>query len=139
MFRTVILTLGFVASLVAARPSIDSVKRATAYEIRGVTDPIFHLYLQALPGSASKPVLGPAASADNYTISNAIRSSTTGRYLNINTAPTSYKPLSFGSTSNTTAWGLEGDTIITTTGSTYGRRMQALRKSEYEERLIEKL
>jgi hypothetical protein len=43
-------------------------------------------------------------------------------YLNIATASTSYKPLVWGATGETTAWGLEGDTIITVRGSSYGRR-----------------
>jgi hypothetical protein len=43
-------------------------------------------------------------------------------YLNIGTSTTSYLPLSFNSTASTTAWGLEGDTIITESTSSYGRR-----------------
>ena len=50
----------------------------------------------------------------------------TSQYINIVPASTSYKPLALAATSNTTAWGLEGDTLITTTGSSFGRREAAL-------------
>lgn len=66
--------------------------------------------------------MGPESTADNFTIGGTIQSKKTGQYLNIQTASTSYKPLVFGATGDTTAWGLEGDTIITVTGSSYGRR-----------------
>jgi hypothetical protein len=134
------LTLATLASIALALPN-PSKPAASSYQIRSDQDPVYHLYLQALPGSgkkahpnsnlniemltnhpASTPVLGPASSGDNYTIGSTIQSVTTKQYLNINTASTSYKPLSFGSSANTTAWGLEGDTIITVQGSTYGRR-----------------
>lgn len=78
-------------------------------------------YINLLP-TASKPVLGPEASAETYLIDSTIQSTNTSAYLNINDADTSYKLLSLGETSNTTAWGLEGDTIVTTEGSVYGRR-----------------
>jgi hypothetical protein len=47
-------------------------------------------------------------------------------YLNIGTSSTSYLPLYFNSTASTTAWGLEGDTIITESGSSYGRQLNFL-------------
>jgi hypothetical protein len=37
---------------------------ATIGKIRGVRDPIYHLYLQASSKSASTPVLGPEGSGD---------------------------------------------------------------------------
>lgn len=100
--------------------------RAEAYEIRGVSDPIYHLYLQPSPTDASTPVLGPVATAEFYDITTTIQSTNTSMYLNIGTATTSYLPLSFSKTANTTAWGLEGDTIITTTASSYGRQLNFL-------------
>ena len=66
--------------------------------------------------------MGPESSADDFTIGSTIQSKKTSQFLNIQTASTSYKPLVWGKTGDTTAWGLEGDTIITTTGSSYGRR-----------------
>jgi len=67
-------------------------------------------------------VLGPESAADDFTIGGTIQSKNTGKYLNIQTASTSYKPLVWGPAGDTTAWGLEGDTIITVQGSSYGRR-----------------
>lgn len=66
--------------------------------------------------------MGPEAASEYFVIGDTIQSTNTSMYLNIGESTTSYLPLSFGATANTTAWGLEGDTIITTTGSTYGRR-----------------
>ena len=66
--------------------------------------------------------MGPESSADDFTIGSTIQSKKTSQFLNIQTASTSYKPLVWGATGDTTAGGLEGDTIITTTGSSYGRR-----------------
>jgi hypothetical protein len=71
---------------------------------------------------ASIPVLGPETAADEFTIGGTIQSKKTSLYLNIATASTSYKPLVWGTTGDTTAWGLEGDTIITVQSSSYGRR-----------------
>ncbi|OCL14812.1 hypothetical protein AOQ84DRAFT_425915 [Glonium stellatum] len=118
LFASIFLFL----SCVVARP-VEEATAASSYQIRGVSSPIFHLYLQALPSSASTPVLGPAASGEYFTIGSTIQSTNTSNYLNIGTASTSYKPLSFSKTSNTTAWALEGDTIITATASTYGRQL----------------
>lgn len=117
---TTLTTLAILStSLALPTPSSAS---ATVGQIRGVASPIYHLYLQSLPSSPSVPVLGPESSADEFTIGGTIQSKKTSKYLNIETASTSYKPLSWGSVGNTTAWGLEGDTIITVTGSSYGRR-----------------
>ncbi|KFZ00016.1 hypothetical protein V500_01207 [Pseudogymnoascus sp. VKM F-4518 (FW-2643)] len=103
--------------------SSDIAERQTkSYQIRGVQDPIFHLYLQSLPGNGTTPVMGPEATSEYFTIGETIQSTNTSLYLNIGEASTSYLPLSFDTTATTTAWGLEGDTIITTNGSPYGRR-----------------
>ncbi|OBT61173.1 hypothetical protein VE03_09453 [Pseudogymnoascus sp. 23342-1-I1] len=102
----------------------DIAERQTkSYQIRGVQDPIYHLYLQSLPGNASTPVMGPEATSEYFTIGETIQSTNSSLYLNIGEASTSYLPLSFDATATTTAWGLEGDTIITTTESTYGRQL----------------
>jgi hypothetical protein len=79
---------------------------------------------------ASIPVLGPETSGEDFTIGSTIQSKQTSQYLNIVAASTSYKPLVFEKTGSTTAWGLEGDTIITVTGSSYGRRECAFSSSE---------
>ncbi|KAF2263368.1 hypothetical protein CC78DRAFT_465751, partial [Lojkania enalia] len=72
------------------------------------------------------PVLGPEASAEDFTIGSTIQSKQTSQFLNIVEASTSYKPLVFSGTGDTTAWGLEGDTIITVQGSSYGRQLNFL-------------
>ena len=63
-------------------------------------------------------MLGPQSSSGYFTISGTISlNSPNGptQFLNIQeSVSTSYKPLSFNSTATTTDWGLEGDTIITT-------------------------
>ena len=142
-----------------AAPVENAAAAATVGKIRGVRDPIYHLYLQAnskngthslshpsacfyftlcrfsadfiymtdrlssrLTSPASIPVLGPESAADEFTIGGTIQSKKTGQFLNIQTVSTSYKPLVWGATGDTTAWGLEGDTIITVQGSSYGRR-----------------
>jgi hypothetical protein len=92
------------------------------YQIRGVQDPIYHFYLQALPSDPSVPVMGPEAAGEYFTISNTIQSTNTSMYLNIGASETSYLPLSFGEVATTTAWGLEGDTIMTLPGGEFGRR-----------------
>ncbi|CAN9365573.1 unnamed protein product [Alternaria alternata] len=105
-----------------AVPVENAGNSATVGKIRGVRDPIYHLYLQANSKNASIPVLGPETAADEFTIGGTIQSKKTSLYLNIATTSTSYKPLVWGTTGDTTAWGLEGDTIITVQGSSYGRR-----------------
>ncbi|PVH85449.1 hypothetical protein DL98DRAFT_583546 [Cadophora sp. DSE1049] len=104
-------------------------KPTKPYQLRGVQSPIFHLYLQTLPSSKSTtspiPVMGPESSSEYFTIGSTIQGVNSSLYLNIGekVGGKSFLPLSFGKTANTTAWGLEGDTVITVTGSTYGRRM----------------
>jgi len=88
----------------------------TGSQIRTVQDPVFHFYLQNIGGV---PVLGPESSAGLFTIGGTIslnQADGSKLYLNLNTTGTaSYQPLTFGNTATTTDWGLEGDTIITTT------------------------
>jgi hypothetical protein len=110
-------------SLSFALPTTEFLPRQTKpYQIRGVEDPIYYLYLQALPSSKSTPVMGPVATSEYFVIGDTIQSTNTLMYLNIGTSTTSYLPLSFNSTASTTAWRLEGDTIITESTSSYGRR-----------------
>ncbi|OWY44930.1 NAD(P)-binding protein [Alternaria alternata] len=109
-----------------AVPVENAGNSATVGKIRGVRDPIYHLYLQANSKNASIPVLGPETAADEFTIGGTIQSKKTSLYLNIATTSTSYKPLVWGTTGDTTAWGLEGDTIITVQGSSYGRQLNFL-------------
>ncbi|OBT98597.2 hypothetical protein VE01_03597 [Pseudogymnoascus verrucosus] len=123
------LAAASLAASAAAVPldvSNDIAERQTKpYQIRGVQDPIYHLYLQSLPGDGT-PVMGPEATSEYFTIGNTIQSTNTSLYLNIGEASTSYLPLTFDATATTTAWGLEGDTIITTNGSPYGRQLNFL-------------
>lgn len=102
---------------------ITGIAVAKPEKIRGVQSPIFHYYLQPYPKDKSIPVMGPEATAETYNIGGAIQSTNTSMYLEIGSDSTSYKTLTFASASSTKAWGLEGDTIITTTSSSFGRRM----------------
>ncbi|KAF9880751.1 hypothetical protein CkaCkLH20_01793 [Colletotrichum karsti] len=95
-------------------------------KIRGVSDPVYHLYLQAYAKDKTIAVLGPEASAESFNIAGSIQSANSSSYLNIGSDATSYKTLRFGNASETKAWGLEGDTIITTQGSTWGRQLNFL-------------
>lgn len=67
---------------------------------------------------AGSPVLGPESSSGYFTIGDTIsliNLDGTLPYLNVDeSVVTSYKPVTFNSTATTTDWGLEGDTIITT-------------------------
>ncbi|PGH07531.1 hypothetical protein AJ79_06266 [Helicocarpus griseus UAMH5409] len=115
MFAAILLVSSFMTGTLA---------QGQAKQIRGVSDPIYHLYLQADAADPTIAILGPEASADSFFITETIQSSTTGMYLNIEPNDSaSYKKLVFGAEGTTTAWGLEGDTIITTTGSEYGRQL----------------
>lgn len=69
--------------------------------------------------------MGPESTSEYFAIGSTIQSVNSSLYLNIGekVGGKSFLPLSFAKTANTTAWGLEGDTVITTTGSAYGRRM----------------
>lgn len=66
--------------------------------------------------------MGPESSSEYFDVAGTIESVNTTRYLNIGSDSTSYKTVTFSNASTTTGWGLEGDTIITTTASTWGRR-----------------
>ncbi|KAI5809121.1 GTP-binding protein TrmE N-terminus-domain-containing protein [Peziza echinospora] len=108
----------------STKTSTAPVSTATGQLIRGVTTPVYHLYLQPSKSDSKVVVLGPEASAAQFLISGSIKNVKTGDYLNIDlTSTKSYKPLSFGSTSNFSGWGLEGDTIITTQASSLGRQL----------------
>lgn len=72
---------------------------------------------------ASIVALGPAASGEYFNIDGTIQSTNTSLYINIGSETTSYKTVTFSKTAATTAWGLEGDTIITTKASTFGRQL----------------
>ncbi|KAK1491810.1 hypothetical protein CABS01_12134 [Colletotrichum abscissum] len=109
--------------LATSLASLAGVVLAKPEKIRGVTDPVYHLYLQAYPKDKSIPVLGPEASAEFFNIAGTIQSANSSSYLNIGGDATSYKTLSLSNASGTSAWGLEGDTIITTQSSSWGRRM----------------
>ncbi|CAG5156412.1 uncharacterized protein ALTATR162_LOCUS4210 [Alternaria atra] len=126
-----------VVSCALAAPVENAGSATTVGKIRGVRDPIYHLYLQVNPNNASIPVLGPESAADEFTIGGTIQSKKTSLYLNIATASTSYKPLVWGTAGQTTAWGLEGDTIITVQSSSYGRQLNFLayweRYAEWED------
>ncbi|KAF8602400.1 hypothetical protein BDV93DRAFT_427699, partial [Ceratobasidium sp. AG-I] len=97
----------------------------TGTQIRAVQSPVFHLYLQ---NSSGIPVLASESTSGRFVISGSIAlvSGSSKLYLNVNTATTSYKPLTFDATASTTGWGLEGDTIITTNSSPYGRQLNFL-------------
>ncbi|KAK0100953.1 hypothetical protein ONS96_006185 [Cadophora gregata f. sp. sojae] len=133
LFLLLNLVLIFVPSILALpsnNPAFSprQTKPRKPYQLRGVQSPIFHLYLQTLPSSKSTstpiPVMGPESTSEYFTIGNTIQSVNSSLYLNIGEKVDgrSYLPLSFAKTANTTAWGLEGDTVITVTGSAYGRR-----------------
>ncbi|KAM0285614.1 hypothetical protein ACHAQH_001320 [Verticillium albo-atrum] len=117
--RTFVLLCSFVAPLLA-------VVEAKAEKIRGVRDPIYHLYLQSHPDNSTIPVLGPEGYAEAFDVAATIKSTNTSLFLNVGQASTSYKALSFGSSATMNAWGLEGDTIVTTRGSSYGRQLNFL-------------
>lgn len=74
------------------------------------------------------------ASSEYFNIGGTIQSTNTSLYLNVGDDSTSYKTLTFGKTASTNAWALEGDTIITSNGSPYGRRTYpSLRKTPFKE------
>ncbi|KAH8157747.1 hypothetical protein CIB48_g10496 [Xylaria polymorpha] len=120
-------------------------------QIRGVSSPIFHYYLQAYPQdhkpkevlgtqevgeltcpAATIPVMGPEASSEYFNIaSGAIQSANSSAYLTVGADSTSYKTLTLSSSSAGTGgaapgWALEGDTIITGTSSAWGRQLNFL-------------
>ncbi|KAK1762378.1 hypothetical protein QBC33DRAFT_461583 [Phialemonium atrogriseum] len=117
MFRFLVALLAVPAiGLAAGKPE----------QIRSDQDPVFHLYLQANPTDPTMVVLGPESTSEYFDISGTIKSTNTSMYLNIGSDSTSYKTLTFGATASTTGWGLEGDTIITTTSSSFGRQLNFL-------------
>lgn len=73
-------------------------------------------------------MLAAESTAGSFVISGSISlvSSSPTLYLNVLSATTSYKPLAFNTTATTTKWGLEGDTIITTNSSPWGRQLNFL-------------
>ncbi|XXG97268.1 MFS siderochrome iron transporter 1 [Hypoxylon texense] len=99
-------------------------------QIRAVQSPIFHYYLQAYPQDPTIPVMGPEASSEYFNIAGTIQSANTSAFLNIGADSTSYKTLTFAGAGAgagaTDAWALEGDTIITSTGSSFGRQLNFL-------------
>lgn len=75
--------------------------------------------------------MGPESGSEYFDIGTSIRSTNTSAYLNIvaGDGDPSYKTLAFaaeGEGEQTSGWGLEGDTIITTTGSEWGRQLNFL-------------
>ncbi|KUJ20124.1 uncharacterized protein LY89DRAFT_716570 [Mollisia scopiformis] len=126
-----LLLLPLLALNALSSPTPDLLPRDPAlkpYQLRGVQSPIFHLYLQSLPSSKSTPVMGPESSSEYFNLDSSIQSLNSSLYLNIGPKVDgkSYLPLSLDATSNTTAWALEGDTVITSTASTYGRQLNFL-------------
>lgn len=105
--------------------STTATPTSSGVQIRGVSDPVYHLYLQSLNGV---PVLGPEASSGYYTINGSIRlnSASPQLYLNIVNSTTSYKTLTFDTSATFTGWNLEGDTLATTSSSAYGRQLAFL-------------
>jgi hypothetical protein len=67
-------------------------------------------------------VVGAEATAGEFTIGSSVQETASGKYLNIKEGDASYKDLAFGAAENFSGWGLEGDTLITTDASEYGRR-----------------
>lgn len=120
------MRLSFIAAVLAAAAAsgVSAVPFAGSKpeQIRSDQDPVFHFYLQAHPKNASQVVLGPVGTSEYFNIAGSIQSTNTSRYLNIGGDSTSYKTLTFDTAASTTAWQLEGDTIITSTASSYGRR-----------------
>lgn len=119
---TATVTATTTKSTASATSTGPAAPAASGVQIRGVQDPVFHLYLQNANGTA---VLGPEASSGRFTIggSIALNGGPAPLYLNVGSESTSYRSLSFGAAPSFAGWGLEGDTIITTTSSTYGRQL----------------
>ncbi|KAI3332804.1 hypothetical protein F4824DRAFT_282730 [Ustulina deusta] len=119
--------IGRVLAVVAAVPC--AVVLAKPEQIRGVSSPIFHYYLQAYPQDAIIPVMGPEASSEYFNIgSGTIQSANSSAYLTVGSDSTSYKTLTLSASAGTAApgWALEGDTIITGTSSSWGRQLNFL-------------
>ncbi|TGJ83250.1 hypothetical protein E0Z10_g5527 [Xylaria hypoxylon] len=119
--------IGRFLAVLAAVPC--AVVHAKPEQIRGVTSPIFHYYLQAYPQNSTIPVMGPEAKSEYYNIgSGTIQSTNSSAYLTVGADNTSYKTLTLSSSAGTAApgWALEGDTIITGTSSKWGRQLNFL-------------
>ncbi|KAK2764945.1 hypothetical protein FQN54_008644 [Arachnomyces sp. PD_36] len=117
---TILAAASALLSLASAAPTV-----AAGEKLRGVTDPIFHLYLQVGEDGTSV-VVAAEATAGEFTITESVQETTSGKYLNVQEADTSFKPLAFGAQENFSGWGLEGDTLITTDASEYGRQLNFL-------------
>ncbi|KAF3071150.1 hypothetical protein GL218_00542 [Daldinia childiae] len=113
-------------SLLLIAAAVIPAALAKPEQIRAVQSPIFHYYLQAYPEDPEIPVMGPEASSEYFNIGGWIQSMNTSLFLNIGNDQTSYKTLTFAEATVTDAWGLEGDTIITSQGSNYGRQLNFL-------------
>ncbi|KAF8311945.1 hypothetical protein DL93DRAFT_2082582 [Clavulina sp. PMI_390] len=94
-------------------------------QIRADQDPVYHFYLQNDAGTA---VLGPEDSGAYFVFNSdgSLSISGSGLYLNLANTTSSYPQLTMGSTATFFGWGLEGDTIITTTTSAFGRQLNFL-------------
>jgi len=94
-----------------AAPSPTVAAEATGpTQIRTDQDPVYHFYLQESGGA---PILGPEASASNFTVGSTVEMSGATLFLNVNmNVTTSYKPLTLDSTAKTTTWTMSGDTIV---------------------------
>ncbi|KAJ0120332.1 hypothetical protein J7T55_001190 [Diaporthe amygdali] len=77
--------------------------------------------LSTILAAASIAVMGPESSSQFFNINGSIQSTNTSLYLNVGSDSTSYKTLTFGTAASTSAWALEGDTIITAQSSSWGR------------------
>ena len=67
--------------------------------------------------------MGPEATSDFFTIGGTIQSTNSSAYLTVAAGDASYKTLRFAdSSAGGDVWALEGDTIITGQGSSWGRR-----------------
>lgn len=77
--------------------------------------------------AASIPVMGPESSSEYFNIANgAIQSANSSAYLTVGSDSTSYKTLTLSASNNAPGWALEGDTIITSTSSSWGRQLNFL-------------
>ncbi|KAK5629211.1 hypothetical protein RRF57_004926 [Xylaria bambusicola] len=72
--------------------------------------------------------MGPEASSEYFNIaSGAIQSANSSAYLTVGKDSTSYKTLTLSAgTAAAPGWALEGDTIITSTSSAWGRQLNFL-------------
>ncbi|KAI1164782.1 hypothetical protein F5B18DRAFT_236639 [Nemania serpens] len=108
--------------------AMAAVVLAKPQQIRGVTSPIFHYYLQPYPQDPTMPVMGPEASSQYFNVaSGAIQSANSSAYLMVGADSTSYKTLKLSpGGAPAPGWALEGDTIITGTSSAWGRQLNFL-------------